>query len=99
MVDIIHADPAIDTVSGFTGGGTSNTARLFISLKPLAERKIPADLVIARLRPKLAAVPGVTMYLQAGQDLRVGGRQSNAQYQFVMQGDNRPTLRPSPADG
>jgi multidrug efflux pump len=92
MVDIIHADPAIDTVSGFTGGGTSNTARLFISLKPLAERKIPADVVIARLRPKLAAVPGVTMYLQAGQDLRVGGRQSNAQYQFVMQGDNLADL-------
>jgi multidrug efflux pump len=92
MVDIIHADPAIDTVSGFTGGGTSNTARLFISLKPLAERKIPADLVIARLRPKLAAVPGVTMYLQAGQDLRVGGRQSNAQYQFVMRGDNLADL-------
>ena len=92
MVDIIHADPAIDTVNGFTGGGTSNTARLFISLKPLAERKIPADSIIARLRPKLATVPGVTMYLQAGQDLRVGGRQSNAQYQFVMQGDNLADL-------
>jgi multidrug efflux pump len=92
MVEIIHADPAIDTVSGFTGGGTSNNARLFIALKPLAERKIAADLVIARLRPKLAAVPGVTMYLQAGQDLRVGGRQSNAQYQFVMKGDNLADL-------
>jgi len=88
MVDIIAADPAIDTVNGFTGGGTSNTARLFISLKPLEERKITADLIIARLRPKLAKVPGVTMFLQAAQDLRVGGRQSNAQYQFVMRGDN-----------
>jgi multidrug efflux pump len=92
MVDIIDADPAIDTVNGFTGGGTSNTARLFISLKPLDERKIPADLIIARLRPKLAAVPGVTTYLQASQDLRIGGRQSNAQYQFVMQGDNLADL-------
>jgi multidrug efflux pump len=92
MVGIIHADPAIETVAGFTGGGTSNTARLFISLKPLAERKVSADLIIARLRPKLARVPGVTMYLQAGQDLRVGGRQSNAQYQFVMRGDNLADL-------
>jgi multidrug efflux pump len=86
MVDIIDADPAIDTVNGFTGG--SNTARMFISLKPLAERKVPADVIIARLRPKLAKVPGATMYLQAAQDLRVGGRQSNAQYQFSMRGDN-----------
>jgi multidrug efflux pump len=86
MVNIIDADPAIDTVNGFTGG--SNTARLFISLKPLAERKVPADVIIARLRPKLARVPGATMYLQAAQDLRVGGRQSNAQYQFSMRGDN-----------
>src|SRR5579864_5252155 len=90
MVDIIDADPAIDTVNGFTGGG--NTARLFISLKPLAERKIPADVIIARLRPKLATVPGVTLYLQEAQDLRVGGRQSNAQYQFMMQGDNLDDL-------
>src|SRR5471032_522431 len=86
MVNIIDADPAIDTVNGFSGGG--NTARMFISLKPLQERKDSADVVIARLRPKLAKVPGVTLYLQAAQDLRVGGRQSNAQYQFMMQGDN-----------
>jgi multidrug efflux pump len=86
MVNLIDADPAIDTVNGFTGG--SNTARLFISLKPLTERKVPADVIIARLRPKLARVPGATLYLQAAQDLRVGGRQSNAQYQFSMRGDN-----------
>ena len=90
MVDIIDADPAIDTVNGFTGG--SNTARLFISLKPLAERKVAADVIIARLRPKLAKVPGATLYLQAAQDLRVGGRQSNAQYQFSMRGDNLDDL-------
>jgi multidrug efflux pump len=90
MVNIIDADPAIDTVNGFTGG--SNTARLFISLKPLAERKVGADVIIARLRPKLAKVPGATLYLQAAQDLRVGGRQSNAQYQLSMRGDNLDDL-------
>ena len=92
MINIVAADPAVDTVNGFTGGTTSNTARLFISLKPLAERKITADLIIARLRPKLARVPGATLFLQAAQDLRVGGRQSNAQYQFAMRGDNLDDL-------
>ena len=92
MINIVAADPAVDTVNGFTGGSTYNTARLFISLKPLEERKISADLIIARLRPKLAKVPGATLFLQAAQDLRVGGRQSNAQYQFTMQGDNLDDL-------
>jgi multidrug efflux pump len=90
IVNIIAADPAIDTVNGFTG--SSNTSRLFISLKPLAERMVTADVIIARLRPKLAKVPGATLYLQAAQDLRVGGRQSNAQYQFSMKGDNLDDL-------
>src|SRR6202163_3776707 len=90
MVKIIDADPAVDTVNGFTGGG--NTARVFISLKPIEQRNVSADVIIARLRPKLAKVPGVTMFLQAAQDLRVGGRQSNAQYQFMMQGDNLADL-------
>src|ERR1035441_6141545 len=97
MVNIVTADPAVDTDIGFTGGGgggggAANTARMFVSLKPLAERKISADLIIARLRPKLARVPGATLYLQAAQDLRVGGRQSNAQYQFTMRGDNLDDL-------
>jgi multidrug efflux pump len=92
MIDIVGADPAVDTVIGFTGGSTYNTARLFISLKPLEQRNISADLIIGRLRPKLARVPGATLYLQAAQDLRVGGRQSNAQYQFTMQGDNLDDL-------
>jgi multidrug efflux pump len=92
MINIVAADPAIDTVNGFTGGSTYNTARLFISLKPLDQRKISADLIIARLRPKLIKIPGATLYLQAAQDLRVGGRQSNAQYQFTMQGDNLDDL-------
>jgi len=93
MVRVVADDPAIDTVNGFTGGGGgSNTARLFISLKPLDERKVGAEQIIARLRPKLARVPGATLYLQAAQDLRVGGRQSNAQYQFTMRGDNLADL-------
>ena len=92
MIGIVKADPAIETVEGFTGGGTMNTARMFISLKPLSERKITADLVIGRLRPKLLAVPGATLYMQPSQDVRVGGRQSNAQYQFTMRGDNLKDL-------
>ena len=97
MGKIVQDDPAIDVVNASTGGGggggaSTNTARLFISLKPLEERKISADLVIARLRPKLAAVPGATLYLQASQDIRVGGRGSSALYQFTMRGDNLEDL-------
>jgi len=92
MVNLVAADPAIDTVIGFTGGSTYNTARLFISLKPLEQRKITADLIIARLRPKLAKRPGAVLYLQSSQDLRIGGRQSNAQYQFAMRSDNLDDL-------
>jgi multidrug efflux pump len=92
MVKTVAADPAVDTVVGFAGGGTVNTARMFVSLKPLAERGVSADGVINRLRPKLARVPGATLFLQAAQDVRVGGRMSNAQYQFTMRGDNLADL-------
>ena len=93
MIKIIVTDPAVDTVEGFTGGGGpggggSNTARMFISLKPIAERKVTADQIIARMRPKLAKVPGATLFMQAAQDVRVGGRFGNAQYQYTMRGDN-----------
>ena len=93
VVDIIKRDPAVEDVMGFTGGGggggaTTNTARMFISLKPLGERGLSADQVIGRLRGKLASVPGAPVFLQAVQDLRVGGRASAAQYQFTLQGDN-----------
>jgi multidrug efflux pump len=98
MIEIIKEDPAIDTVTGSCGGGgpgggAINQARMFIMLKPPAERKITADLVIARLRPKLARVPGATLYMQAAQDIRVGGRFGAAQYQFTMQGDNLRDLQ------
>ena len=90
MINIIVEDSAVDSVIGFTGGG--NSARMFLSLKPSAERKISADLIIARLRPKLAKVPGASLYMQAAQDVRVGGRFGNAQYQFTMRGDNLQDL-------
>ena len=92
MVDIIDHDPAVATVQAFTGGSNTNTARMFVNLKPLNQRKLSVDLVIARLRPKLARVPGAMLYLQASQDLRVGGRMSAAQYQFTMRGDNLDDL-------
>jgi len=92
---IVKKDPGVETVMIFTGGGggtTTNTGRAFIALKPLAERKVSADQIINRLRPKLAVVPGATLYLQAVQDVRIGGRQSAAQYQYTIQSDNLPTL-------
>jgi len=94
---IVEQDPAVQIVNGFTGGTggggvTTNTARMFITLKPLEERKITADYIIARLRPQLARIPGATLYLQASQDLRVGGRSSSALYQFTLRGDNLQDL-------
>jgi multidrug efflux pump len=91
FVAIVKTDPAVDTVIGFTGGGgggATNSARMFISLKPLNERKTDATDIIARLRPKLGRVPGATLFLSAAQDLRIGGRQSNADYQFTMRSDS-----------
>jgi multidrug efflux pump len=98
MIDIVDADPAVDTVNGFTGvggprGGTVNNANMFVALKPREQRDVTADQVIARLRPKLARVPGATLYLQAQQDVRVGGRFGAAQYQFTMRGDNLQDLQ------
>ena len=90
MIDIVRSDPAVADALGFTQGG--NTARMFVSLKPRDVRKMPADEVIARLRPKLAKVPGASLYLQASQDVRIGGRLGNAEYQFTMQGDNLADL-------
>jgi multidrug efflux pump len=93
MVKIVQDDPAVDTVSGFTGGNggygnTLNTARMQIQLKPLAERKVSVYDVIERLRPKLNVIRGSTNYMQANQDVRVGGRNSASLYQFTMRGDN-----------
>jgi multidrug efflux pump len=89
FVDIIKKDPAVQNVGAFTGGGGAvNTGFIYLALKPLEERKISASQVIDRLRPKLVSIPGATVFLQAGQDLRIGGRQSSAQYQYTIQSDN-----------
>jgi len=90
LMDVVTTDPAVANAVGFVG--STNTARLFISLKPLAARDSSADQIITRLRPKLGRIPGATLYLQASQDVRVGGRLSNAQYQFTLQGDNLTDL-------
>ncbi|MGP2490536.1 efflux RND transporter permease subunit [Mesorhizobium sp. PUT5] len=84
---IVSRDPAVGTAVGFTGGGQTNSGFMFVSLKPLSERKISADQVIGRLRRELSVVSGATLFLQSVQDIRVGGRQSNAQYQYTLQGD------------
>ncbi len=93
FMNVVRRDPAVDNVLGFTGGGQLNSARMFIALKPLSERDVSAAEVIARLRKKLARVAGATLYLQALQDIRIGGRVTNAPYQFTLQSDNLSVLR------
>jgi multidrug efflux pump len=93
FTDIVLADPAIDTVTAFTGGGNgTSSARMFAQLKPLEERKINADLVIARLRKKTSDIPGASLFLQSVQDVSVGGRFGGAQYQYTLQADNLDDL-------
>jgi multidrug efflux pump len=93
FTDIVSQDPAVETVISFTGGGSGgSTARLFASLKPLEERKLSADQVIARIRSKTTGIPGAALYLQAVQDLSVGGRGSAAQYQYTLQADRLDDL-------
>jgi multidrug efflux pump len=89
---ILAKNPAIDHVAGFTGGRQTNGGFIYISLKPVAERSVSADEVIKDLRPQLAQVAGARLFLQVPQDLRSGGRQSNAQYQYTLQGDNSAEL-------
>jgi multidrug efflux pump len=92
--DTIKTDPAVAAVVTFVGGtnGATNSGFVYTALKPLNERKISSSEVINRLRPKLGAIPGAMTFLQAGQDLRIGGRQSNAQYQYTIQSENLPDL-------
>jgi multidrug efflux pump len=95
FVDIIKSDPAVANVVAFTGSGggtTTNTGRMFISLKPLDERRVSADEIIRRLRRQLATVEGASLFLQATQDLRIGGRGGNAQYQYTIQSENLDDL-------
>jgi multidrug efflux pump len=89
FVNIVKTDHAVANVMAFTGGrGSTNGGFIYVGLKPLNERKATASQVIARLRPKLLSVPGASVFMQAGQDLRIGGRGSNAQYQYTIQSQN-----------
>ena len=91
---VIKNDPAVQNVIGFTGGGgATNSGQFFVMLKPLNDRKISASDLINRLRPKLSRITGASAFLQASQDLRIGGRGGNAQYQYTIQADNSPDLQ------
>lgn len=95
LTDIVRADPAVDTVVAFTGGGRAGGGFMFINLKPLAQRPdaVGGQAVIARLRPQLARVTGISLFLGTVQDLRGGGRSSNATYQYTLKSDNIADLR------
>ena len=93
FMTIVSSDPAVENVVGFTGGARRNSGTMFVALKPLSQRKETADQVIARLRGKLAREPGANLFLQPVQDIRIGGRSANAQYQFTLQADDLGDLR------
>jgi multidrug efflux pump len=89
LVNVIKADPAVAAVIAHTGGGgASNTGNIYVALKPLNVRKVSAAAIIDRLRPKMNRLPVASAFLQAAQDLRIGGRSSNALYQYTIQSDN-----------
>src|SRR6266436_5480762 len=93
IVDVIKKDPAVQNVMAFTGGGgATNSGNIFIALKPLKERKIAAPDIINRIRPQLNRLPVASAFLQASQDLRIGGRGSSALYQYTLQSDNPSDL-------
>ena len=93
FMKIVREDKDVDNVTGFTGGSRANSGSMFISLKPLSERTDDAQKVIARLRAKLAKEPGASLFLMAVQDIRVGGRQANASYQYTLLADDLGALR------
>src|ERR1035437_2639702 len=88
ILDVVMKDPAVEGLNAYTGASGVNAGRMFITLKPLEERKINSDQVIVRIRPNIAKIPGVSLFLQSVQDLRIGGRSSGAQYQYTLQSDN-----------
>jgi multidrug efflux pump len=93
LVNIIKRDPAVDTVVGFTGGGRAGGGFMFVNLKPASQRDVGGQAVITRLRPQLAKVTGVSLFLNPVQDLRMGGRSSNSTYQYTLKSDNRADLK------
>jgi multidrug efflux pump len=92
LQDIVQSDPAVASVIGFTGTRALNQANIFVGLKPLAQRHLSADQVVQRLRPKLNRVSGARLFLQAVQDLRIGGRQSAAEYQYTLTSEDTAAL-------
>ena len=92
FIAIVRADPGVANVVGFTGGAQRNTGSMFVTLKPLSEREDSADRIVARLRKELAREPGANLFLTPVQDIRVGGRQSNASYQYTIQADDLAEL-------
>ncbi len=92
LARIVQDDPDVDTVAAYTGGGSQNTGRMYIGLKPLSQRHDTADQVIDRLRGKLSHVAGITLYLIAAQDLQIGGRHSNSEYQYTLTGQDLKSL-------
>ncbi len=93
VVNIIRKDPAVETVVGFTGGGRAGGGFMFVTLKPIGERKEKGSEVIARLRPKLQRVTGLSIFLNPVQDLRMGGRSSNSTYQYTLTSDASASLK------
>ncbi len=90
---ILKSDPAVLSVQGFMGGGAENVGRIIVELKDIEDRKVDADGIIARLRRKLAVVPGAAVYLQSYQDIRVGGIFAASQFQFTLQGETLDELQ------
>ncbi|MBI3513499.1 MAG: efflux RND transporter permease subunit [Proteobacteria bacterium] len=93
FITLVKQDPAVETVVGFTGGARTNSGFVFVALKPLRERDASADRITARLRTRLANVPGATLFFSPVQDIRVGGRAANATYQYTVQGDDLAEVR------
>ncbi len=92
LQSIVQADSGVASVAGYTGGRSANNGFLFIALKPAAQRHVSATQIVARLRKPLAAIPGAQTFLVPAQDLRVGGRQSNAEYQYTLTSDDSAAL-------
>ncbi|HEX4270401.1 MAG TPA: efflux RND transporter permease subunit, partial [Rhizomicrobium sp.] len=92
FIDIIKADPAVETVGGFAGGQATNAGQVFVTLKPLRERGLSTPEVIDRMRPKLLKVAGARLFLQSGGGIRAGGRQGNGDYQYTVLGDELEDL-------
>ena len=93
LVEIIRKDPAVETVVAFTGGGRAGGGFMFVNLKPVGERDVAAQAVIARLRPQMAKITGITIFLNPVQDLRMGGRSSNSTYQYTLKSDSAEALK------